>query len=283
MRQSAAHAKGEVTEFRILKSRYNRLYAAPSLSAQGGATVLRGIEKMKYRRFLFDLDDTLLDFKASEQLSFSRALATLGIDSEKELLFADYQRENMLLWSEFEKGMVQKETLKVERFRRVFVHHGIDADPEVASERFLHFLPETVVLVEGAAEICETLAGIGEIGIITNGIEAVQAKRIQNSGLDQWVSFVATSETCGFAKPDVRFFEFASSKFETFSKDEAIIVGDRLDADILGANQFGIDSAWFNPRYAKNHSSAAPTIEVARLIELQCCLLVSSSLPSDRL
>ena len=30
---------------------------------------------MKYRRFLFDLDDTLLDFKASEALSFTRALS----------------------------------------------------------------------------------------------------------------------------------------------------------------------------------------------------------------
>ncbi|GKW43637.1 hypothetical protein PEC301879_34950 [Pectobacterium carotovorum subsp. carotovorum] len=27
---------------------------------------------MKYRHFLFDLDDTLLDFKASERLSFAR-------------------------------------------------------------------------------------------------------------------------------------------------------------------------------------------------------------------
>ncbi|MDK1376513.1 MULTISPECIES: YjjG family noncanonical pyrimidine nucleotidase [unclassified Sinorhizobium] len=223
---------------------------------------------MKYRRFLFDLDDTLLDFKASERLSFSRALSSLGIDGEDEPLFADYQRENMLLWSEFEKGMVRKEILKVERFRRVFEQHGIDANPETASARYLQFLPETVVLVEGAAEICERLAGVGEVAIITNGIEAVQAKRIENSGLGQWLSFVATSETCGFAKPDIRFFEHAASRFRTFNKEEAIIVGDRLDADILGANRFGIESCWFNPLRAENRSLAVPTIEVARLSEI---------------
>ncbi|AGS24431.1 YjjG family noncanonical pyrimidine nucleotidase [Rhizobium etli] len=223
---------------------------------------------MKYRHFLFDLDDTLLDFKASERLSFSRTLSSLGIDGEDEPLFADYQRENMLLWSEFEKGTVGKETLKVERFRRIFVRHRIDADPETASALYLQFLPETVVLVEGAADVCAKLAAVGEVGIITNGIEAVQAKRIANSGLAPWLSFVATSETCGFAKPDIRFFEHAARRFRTFDKQEAIIVGDRLDADILGANQFGIESCWFNPLRAENRSSAVPTMEVARLVEI---------------
>ncbi|TCN16440.1 HAD hydrolase-like protein [Sinorhizobium americanum] len=82
------------------------------------------------------------------------------------------------------------------------------------------------MLVEGAAEICERLAGVGEVRIITNGIEAVQAKRLE------------------------------------------IIVGDRLEADILGANQFGIESCWFNPLRAENWSSAVPTIQVARLSEI---------------
>lgn len=59
---------------------------------------------MKYRHFLFDLDDTLLDFKASERLSFARTLTNLGVDIENTSLFADYQRENSQLWSEFEKG-----------------------------------------------------------------------------------------------------------------------------------------------------------------------------------
>ncbi|WP_082912376.1 HAD hydrolase-like protein [Sinorhizobium americanum] len=47
-----------------------------------------------------------------------------------------------------------------------------------------------------------------------------------------------------------------------------MIVGDRLDADILGANQFGIESCWFNPLRAENWSSAVPTIQVARLSEI---------------
>nr|UKE85119.1 HAD hydrolase-like protein [Pectobacterium sp. PL152]WED69740.1 HAD hydrolase-like protein [Pectobacterium colocasium] len=122
-----------------------------------------------------------------------------------------------------------------------------------------------MVLVDGAVQICEALAEIGEVGIITNGIEYVQAQRVANSGLADWLSFVATSEACGFAKPDARFFEFSARKFSAFKKAEAIIVGDRLDADILGANLYGIDSCWFNAGGAANDSDIAPTYEAATL------------------
>ena len=46
---------------------------------------------MKHRLFLFDLDDTLLDFKASEQLSFDRTMRALGLAALPDGLFARYQ------------------------------------------------------------------------------------------------------------------------------------------------------------------------------------------------
>ncbi|WP_413062077.1 YjjG family noncanonical pyrimidine nucleotidase [Sphingomonas carotinifaciens] len=223
---------------------------------------------MKYRHFLLDLDDTLLDFRASERMSFHGAMTALGLADHAERTFVDYQRENMALWGDFERGIVSKEHLKVERFRRTFGHHALDADPEAASSFYLAALPESVVLLDGALELCAALAAIGEVGIITNGIEAVQAQRIERAGLSGFLSFVATSETCGFAKPDERFFTFASSMFRHFTKDDAIIIGDRLDADIEGARRFGIDSCWFNPRRTSNTMNLKPTFEVARLVEV---------------
>lgn len=227
---------------------------------------------MKCRHFLFDLDDTLLDFKASERQSFDRTLALLGLEAETAAIFPHYQRENLSLWAAFEQGQVDKDWLKVERFRRAFAHGEVDADPHKASTHYLELLPETVVLVEGAERLCERLAGIGEIGIITNGIEAVQARRIANAGLGEWLSFVATSETCGHAKPDVRFFEYSAKKFRSFAKAEAIIVGDRLDADIAGGCRFEIDSCWYNPLKVEHGGDFVPTYEVAHLDEIEGAL-----------
>ena len=220
---------------------------------------------MKHRLFLFDLDDTLLDFKASEQLSFDRTMRALGLDVLPDGLFVRYQAINTALWRRFETGTVSKDFLKVERFRQTFAANGLDLDPEAASRLYLESLSDTVVLIDGARELCETLAGIGEVGIITNGVEQIQHRRIVSAGLRDHVSFVATSEACGHAKPDSRFFEYTVNMARAFTHAETIIVGDRLDADILGANRFGIESCWFNPGGLANDTHALPTFEVTRL------------------
>ena len=223
---------------------------------------------MDYRLFLFDLDDTLLDFRASEQLSFARTLASLGIENAVEPLYATYQQCNRALWQALEQGKVDKDFLKVERFRQLFAAHAIDADPARAGHVYLDWLPQTVVLVEGARAACEALAARGEIGIITNGIEQVQSRRIAVSGLADLISFVATSEACGHAKPDVRFFAYATAMARAFEPHRSIIIGDRLEADILGANRYGIDSCWFNPGRLPRQGEAMPTCEVSRLADL---------------
>lgn len=222
---------------------------------------------MKHKLFLFDLDDTLLDFKASEQLSFARTLQALGLAGDIAALFLQYQAVNVALWRAFETGSVSKDFLKVERFRKTFMENGLELDPEAASKLYLESLSDTVVLIDGAVQLCETLAAVGEVGIITNGVEAIQNQRIAKSGLRDAISFVATSEACGYAKPDVRFFEYAARMARPFAKEEAIIIGDRLDADILGANRYAIDSCWFNPERLPNASEAVPTYEVSSLHE----------------
>jgi len=220
---------------------------------------------MHYRLFLLDLDDTLLDFRASERLSFERTLHSLGIGLQADSLFADYQAANQQLWRDLEGGRIDKDFLKVERFRRVFGQHRLEIDPAAASHAYLEWLPQTVVLVDGARALCEALSAHGQIGIITNGIDQVQRRRIACSGLQDLIGFVATSEACGHAKPDERFFDYTTRMATSCVKRETVIIGDRLEADVLGGNRFGIDSCWFNPHGVANESAAQPTYEAARL------------------
>lgn len=223
---------------------------------------------MSYDLFLFDLDDTLLDFRESEKLSFARTLQSFGLHDADESLFQQYQRENRLLWTEFEKGLITKDHLKVERFHRIFSSHGIDLDPQVASARYLEALPESVVLIDYAVEICETLASRGEIGIVTNGIHSVQTQRLKKSNLAPFISFVAVSEVCGFAKPDLRFFEYSASLAKNFRKTSSVVIGDRLETDILGAHHFEVASCWYNPHRTEAPLNLKPTHEVTHLSEI---------------
>ncbi|MBY0553563.1 YjjG family noncanonical pyrimidine nucleotidase [bacterium] len=224
---------------------------------------------MAYNLFLFDLDDTLLDFKESEKLSFYSTLKSLNIDTALDPIFESYQRENRALWKLFEEGKTSKDHLKIERFRKTFNLHKIDINPELASARYLDMLPENVVLIDHAVEICEWLKDKGEIGIITNGIHYTQTHRIKNSKIAPFISFVCVSEECGFAKPDVRFFEYSSKMVKNFSKNSAIVIGDRLETDVLGAHNYGLDACWFNPQKLSNTMQIQPKYEISHLSELK--------------
>lgn len=229
---------------------------------------------MKHKLFLFDLDDTLLDFSASEKLSFTHTLDSLGVGLAHDVVFQRYQAENRALWDLFEEGKTTKDHLKVERFRRTFKALQVDIDPEVASHRYLEALPETVVLIDHAEEICHWASTLGEVGIITNGIHATQIRRIERSPLARYISFISVSEDCGFAKPDTRFFEYSVKMAKAFSRDSTLVIGDRLETDILGANRFGVDSVWFNrsgiaPANSVSQDTPTPTHQIRHLRELK--------------
>lgn len=224
-----------------------------------------------YHHYFFDLDDTLLDFKASEELSFATMLQTLGVKQNQHEIYEVYQVENQKLWAMLEQGKVSKDRLKVLRFEKTFDLCQLDLDPEKASQTYLEALPESVVLIDGAVELLQELATHAEIGIITNGIEHVQRQRIARSPLKDFISFLCVSESCGFAKPDQRFFECAAKMAKNFKKESTLVIGDRYDADIFGAYQFGLDACWFNPERAKPHDTLH-LFEVHSLTELRTLL-----------
>ncbi len=200
----------------------------------------------KYDTFLFDLDDTLLNFKASEKLSFKKTMESINQTSMFEDLFDYYKRENKKLWDSFDRGEVSKDLLKVKRFQLLFDQFNIKSDPHEVSEYYLNSLPETVVLLKDALTLLEKLKSFAQVGIITNGIEYIQKRRLAVSGIDKLVDFICVSEACGYAKPDIRFFEYTALNIKDFSKKTTLIIGDRYEADILGGYNFGIDTCWYN-------------------------------------
>lgn len=230
---------------------------------------------MKYTAVWFDADETLFDFSSSEKLAFSKTLAEFGLGKDLSDFYSTYRRESDILWTLLEQGEISKEFLRDERFRRTLATHGVDESVSATevSYRYLEVLPETCALMDHALELCKELAQKIKIGIITNGFEQIQRQRLQVSGLEPYIDFLLASEACGVAKPDVRFFEKAAALTSNFSKDKVLVVGDRLETDILGAARFGVDSCWYNPGGLTNQLEVKPTFEVAHFSELQKRLL----------
>ncbi len=227
----------------------------------------------KYRLFLFDADDTLLDFRESEKVALRETFHRFGIAERYDELYPTYRAVSGVLWGKLEEGRLTQDFLKIERFRTTFEKHGVDLEPEKVNDDYMERLTQTIRVIPGAVELCQELRMYGKIGIVTNGIQEVQERRIANSPLASHLDFVAISEACGYSKPDVRFFEYAMSLAGPYPKHEILMVGDRGEADVRGALNFGVDACYFNPLKRPLALDLKPKFEIERLSDLMPSIL----------
>lgn len=222
---------------------------------------------MKYETIIFDIDDTLFDFAKAEKNALHKTFSEFGMPKGVERYQASYEKANKPLWGELEKGLITLQELKIERFRRLFVHEGLEIDAAEFSRVFLEYLGQGTFLVPGAVEICNLLQDL-QLAVITNGFGEVQKSRIAGSPLAQAFEQIIVSEDAGIQKPETGIFEYAFSKLGISNKDKVLMVGDSLTSDIQGGINVGIDTCWFNPNQKKNTNGIKPTYEIRDLLEL---------------
>jgi len=104
-------------------------------------------------------------------------------------------------------------------------------------------------LEEDALSTLETLKSRGyRLGLISNTSDDLNVQGIVSRwGLRPYFETIVTSAALGIRKPDVRIFQVALDHFQVQSA-EAAMVGDTLEADVLGANRLGIYSIWITRR-----------------------------------
>lgn len=81
-----------------------------------------------------------------------------------------------------------------------------------------------------------------KIGIIANQ-SLGSRERLKNFGILKYIDVVVASAEEGVAKPDKRIFEIALERAGC-KPEEAVMVGDRLDNDIVPANEIGMFTIW---------------------------------------
>jgi putative hydrolase of the HAD superfamily len=115
------------------------------------------------------------------------------------------------------------------------------------SHDYIEFLPDNNQLFDGALEVLDYLYPKYNLHIITNGFAEVQQRKINNSGLEKYFKTITNSEMAGVKKPHKNIFEFALSLAQT-NKENAIMIGDCIDADVRGALDFGMKAILFDEK-----------------------------------
>ena len=108
------------------------------------------------------------------------------------------------------------------------------------------------------------------IGVIANQAAGTQ-KRLENWGLMKYIQLVIASAEEGVAKPDKRIFEIALER-SMCSPNEAVMIGDRIDNDIIPAKKMGMATIWVKQGFGKywtiTNESEKADFEVNNLTEL---------------
>ncbi len=121
-------------------------------------------------------------------------------------------------------------------------------DTLVAEETVIHnSCGQTITarVIEGVFEVLETMRKDGyRIAMIANGDSAGARNVIATCGLEDYFNVVVISEEVGTEKPDKQVFQVALDKLGV-EAENAVMVGNRIDADIVGANRIGMKSVWF--------------------------------------
>lgn len=227
---------------------------------------------MSYKFLLFDLDHTLLDFDAAEDVALTELLAEARVD-DIEAYKDFYIPMNKALWDDLALKKISKKDLVNTRFSRLFAHFGQEVDGKDFAYRYQDFLSQQGQTLPGATDLLAELAEQNyKIFGATNGVAKIQKGRLANSDIAQHFEHIFISDEVGAQKPDTAFYQAVAAGITAFDQKQALMVGDSLIADIQGGNNAGIDTVWYNPASKENSSSAIPTYTIKNYQELKALL-----------
>lgn len=97
--------------------------------------------------------------------------------------------------------------------------------------------------------ILEILSKKYKLGVIANQSLGTK-ERLDNWNIGKYFDVVVASAEAGCAKPDLKIFNLALEQAGCKPND-AVMIGDRLDNDIVPAKQIGMKTVWVRQGFAK--------------------------------
>ena len=200
----------------------------------------------EYKLIIFDLDDTLFDYRKTEEHAVVKACENLGVIFSGKL-YSQYLKANKTARVEY-KAITPNNIQKFRDSRANIFLSLINNDqinPVDFLDEYLKY-SKVGVLIDGVEDTLKSLEGIVKV-VATNGSNYPRQNKLENSRIAKYFDAYFSSENLGISKPAPEYFLDILKHYDVFLSN-VLIVGDDYFTDVLGAINLGIDCCWFNHR-----------------------------------
>jgi putative hydrolase of the HAD superfamily len=231
---------------------------------------------MSIEGILFDIGDTLLPATKLQEAALAATSAQLhgeGLISDIKAFQAAYRQadQNPNLDASLNLNHLYSDSRIVTAALELL--HRQPSGPFV--ERFLRIYRENVRAgLKPATELADVLSHLQQqglrLGIASNGTGREQREQLELLGILAFFDPILISEELGFAKPDPRFFLLAADHWRLVPSG-ILVLGDRIDWEVLGALQAGMQSGLITQFVDHSHEieeSNRPTYIIEHIREL---------------
>ena len=203
------------------------------------------------RAVLFDFDDTLVDS--------TDALVRLEKHWYTTLPRRDRPANEEEFLGRLFEPMQQPFSLWTFYARMLEIWPGCFDSVEAALEAHSEVAPNMVAVEQTTTTMLKDLRSHGvPVGVVTNGPTDMQWGKVRNTGVADLVDAVVVSEEFGVNKPHPAIFNRALGLIGA-SPSETLFVGDNQEADIVGAGEVGMRTAWMSHGRSWEIASYTPT------------------------
>ncbi|MFC4561756.1 HAD family hydrolase [Nocardiopsis mangrovi] len=191
----------------------------------------------------FDLDDTLLDDQAASTAGLHALMDLLGHpDFPAARRLWDVQTD--ISFGAYIAGRLTLAEQRRERVRALATQAGhssvADEHCDDLYQRYLAAHRSAWRAFDDVVPALNAISAAGiRLGVITNGIEALQHEKLAAVDIMQYFPVVVCADSAGAGKPDPRIFHIACQRIGV-APQHAWHVGDQLRADALGAMSGGL-------------------------------------------
>lgn len=205
----------------------------------------------------FDLDRTLWDFDRNSKETLQEMYTHFSLANKKistERFISVYQKINQNFWAAYQRGLIDKNHLRSERFYKTLRSFGYE-DGALADRMggyYIERCPHKTHLTPNALSCLSILAKKHTLHIISNGFAETQDIKLRSQALRDFFKTVTTSDAAGALKPSIKIFDYAWKQAGCPEKSTCYYVGDDWNADVRGATQFGITPIWYSKEYRRS-------------------------------